>query len=804
MRLHELAKKLGISSKQIMDACRDAGFECKSHFKKATPEIILAMNKAFGGRKAEKVEVEATPSRRSESKPARGRAATTAKRQAKAKTPAKSAGGAKAPSAKKRQETELDLPKTGEDGEGGEGAVPPTVEHHAHRHKRADFRHRSNESILPAEPAISERYAEQVYGPRRRSTGRRRRRRKPNAAMLAARAAQQIRQQPPAQTDGPSKTSLRKRESTPEHVVELQTPVTPRDLSSALGVKLNDIIKFCMGQGLMLNINEPLPEETVEIIALNHEKEAKFIRPKDAEDEIEQEFGRTSDETKLQPRSPVIAFLGHVDHGKTSLLDHIRKSRVVDTEAGGITQHIGAYRLTTEQGTLCFLDTPGHEAFSSMRARGANLTDIVVLVVAADDGVMPQTREAYAHAKAAGTPVVVAINKCDLPNANPQRALQELANLDEGLLPEEWGGKTGMIQCSATTGEGVEELLERIHLESEMMELRVDPDRPGEGHVLESELTNDRGVVANLLVQGGTLRRGDVVLAGAGYGKVKFMFDEFGNTIEEAGPATPVSVSGLSEVPEAGDKFYVVDDLARAREVAEKRGVEARSERLARRTHVSLSNLTEYLQQAEVRELRVVLKVDVSGTLEVLKKTLADLATDEVKISVIHEGVGGINQADVILADASDAVVIGFHVAADVTARKQAEERNVEIKIYHIIYRLIEDMKAALSGLLPPEEKEVIQGQAEVREIFKASRLGNIAGCMVTRGVITRNSRVRVFRDNVVIHDGRLASLQRFKDQAREVREGFDCGIRVEKFGNFEVGDTIEAYTVEEVARTLE
>jgi translation initiation factor IF-2 len=439
-----------------------------------------------------------------------------------------------------------------------------------------------------------------------------------------------------------------------------------------------------------------------------------------------------------------------------------------------------------------------------MRARGANLTDIVVLVVAADDGVMPQTREAYNHAKAAGVPVVVALNKIDLPNANVQRALTELANLDEDLLPEEWGGKTGVIQCSAETGDGIEELIERLHLESELLELKADDEGPAEGHVLEAELTQDRGVVANLLIQNGTLHRGDILLAGPAYGKSKLMFDERGQAITEAGPATPVAISGLSEPPEAGDKFYVVEDLTTARDVAEKRAAENRTQRLRTRSHVSLENLTEYLQESEMKELRVVLKADVMGTLEVLRKTLGELATDEVKINVIHAGVGGINQADIILADASDAVVVGFHVIADPGAREQAEARSVEIKIYHIIYRMVEDMKAALSGLLPPEEREVAQGHAEVRQIFKVSRLGNIAGCMITDGVVTRNSHARVFRDNVMIHEGRINTLQRFKDQAREVREGYECGITLQKFDDFKAGDVIEAYTVEEVARSIE
>ncbi|MBN1257787.1 MAG: translation initiation factor IF-2 [Planctomycetes bacterium] len=804
MRLHELAKKLGVSSKEIMAACEKQGIEAKSHFRAATPDIIFAMNKVFGGTRSKKIEVEpkAAPAKKDIAKPKETKAKTaTPTREKKAKPPKPSA----APKPQKKSPARPKAVPLPTDKSPHKDKTPvelPHVEHRAHKHKRANFRGKSPSVTLPAEPEISNRYESMIYPTRPPSRRRRSRRKKPNAAMLAARAAQQVQARP--QATGPSKTSLRKREQTPENVVELMPPVTPRDLSAALGVKLNDIIRFCMNENIMVNINAPLLEETVEIIALDQGKEVKFLRPRDFEQEIEDSFKKMAeDESEQVKRPPVIAFLGHVDHGKTSLLDFIRKSRVVDTESGGITQHIGAYRVQTKRGMLCFLDTPGHQAFSTMRARGANLTDIVVLVVAADDGVMPQTREAYAHAKAAGVPVVVAINKCDLPNANPQRALQELASVDEGLLPEVWGGTTGMIQCSAETGDGIEELLERIELEAEMLELKATPTHPAEGHVLEAKLTQDRGVVANVLIQEGTLRCGQVGLAGAGYGKIKLMFNENGQTITEAGPATPVSITGLSTVPEAGDKFFVVSDLNKAREVARKRDTLARAERLSMRRHVSLDNLSEYLKESQTTELCVVLKADVAGTLEVLRKTLDELSTDEVTIHIIHSGVGGINQADIILADASDALVVGFHVIADPVARSHAEKRKVEVKIYHVIYRLIEDMKAALSGLLPPEQREIIQGHVEVRQLFKVSRLGNIAGCMVTDGIVTRTSRMRVFRDNIMIHDGRIESLQRFKDQVREVREGFDCGIRLKGYDSLEVGDTFEAYIIEEVARTL-
>jgi len=812
MRLHELAKKLGVSSKEIMDACREQGFPVRSHFVKATPEIVLAMNKVFGGRSAARVAVEKKPApRRTARRQVRKAAAAEKKEEkkepAKKPTPKREEKQPQKRAAKEKQRTakppakEKEAPsapkpepEAGEQAE-TEAPAPPRVEHRAHRPRRADFRSRASRPAMPAEAQLSERYADMVYGRERRTRGRRRRkRRRPNPAAVSAQTKR----------DGPSKTSLRKRATTPEDVLELTPPVTPRALSAALGVKLDTILRHLIDQGVMAGINDPLPDEALELIGGEHGKEVRFSRAPDVAEQLEAQFRERAEGGELVDRSPVVAFLGHVDHGKTSLLDHIRRSHVVDSEAGGITQHIGAYRIQTDGTRLCFLDTPGHEAFSAMRARGANLTDIVVLVVAADDGVMPQTREAYAHTRAAGVPVVVALNKCDLPNANPQRVMQELSSLDEALLPEQWGGKTGVVEVSAATGQNMEELLERIALEAELLELKADPKRPAEGHVLEAKLTSERGVVANLLIQDGTLHRGDILLCGAGYGRVKLMFDEQARTLQEAGPATPVSVTGLSAVPEAGDRFIVVDDLQKAREASEQRGAQARTERRATRQHVSLENLTQYLKSTEAQELRVVLKADVMGSLEVLHKTLNDLSTEEVKVNIIHEGVGGINQADVILADASDALVVGFHVTADAEARRQAEARQVEVKVYHIIYRITEDMKAALSGLLPPEEREIVQGHLVVRQVFRASRLGRIAGCYVQDGMVSRNSRVRVFRDNVLLHDGRVASLYRFKDQVRDVREGFECGLRIEGFNTIEQDDTIEAYTTEEVARTLE
>lgn len=593
----------------------------------------------------------------------------------------------------------------------------------------------------------------------------------------------------------------------PNQLAQLTTAMSLRDLSEALGVKLNSIMSYFMQSGKLLSVNDILGEEDIALVA----EEFQIPYEWKQEENLEQRLTRELDEQKSEAadnrmtRPPVVTFMGHVDHGKTSLLDKIRQTRVAEGESGGITQHIGAYSVEKNGHKITFLDTPGHEAFTQMRARGANLTDVVVLVVAADDGVMPQTKEAYNHAKNAGVPVVVAINKCDLASANPDKVRQELANQLE-LMPEEWGGTAGMIDVSAHTGQGIDKLLERILLEAEMLELDASPERNAVGYVIESEMTENRGVVATVLILDGTLHRGDVILTSNGYGKVKLMYDWNGRTTDSGGPSQAVSVVGLNNVPEVGDKIFVVEDMVRARKLAEEREYKARAQALSRqkRKHVTLENLTAYLDQSQQRELNVILKADVTGSLEVLEKTLADICTDEVRINVIHSGVGGISQADVILADAGDAIVLGFHVVADSSAKLQATSHNVQIKVYHIIYRLIEDMKAALEGMLPPEEKEVVRGHVEIREIFRSSRLGNIAGCYVLDGVINRSCRVRLIRDNVVIYDGNIDGLRRFKDDVKEVRSGFECGLRIVGYDDIKVGDVLEAYEIEEIARKLD
>ena len=594
-------------------------------------------------------------------------------------------------------------------------------------------------------------------------------------------------------------------ERDPNMVAQLMPKMTLRELSEAIGVKMNQIQAFILKNNKMLTANDVVDDDDIQIIAAEFQVKFEWESPQSIEEQIKSSIELHAKKsfagTETVRRPPVVTFMGHVDHGKTSLLDRIRQSRVADGESGGITQHIGAYSVVKNDHPITFLDTPGHELFTAMRARGAKLTDIVVLVVAADDGLMQQTEEAYNHAKAANCPVIVAINKCDLNSANPERVRSDLANR-LGLLPEEWGGTVGMINVSAVTGAGVEELLDRILLEAEMLELSANPDRPALGHIVEARMTEHRGVVATVLIKDGTLRRGDVVLSSTAYGKIKLMFDHHSKTTDSVKPGYAASISGLSTVPEPGERIYVMEDIQAARELAEKRIHELAVQ--ARRQHVTMSNLMEHLAGQSVRELKIVLKADVQGSLEVISKMLGQMGNEEVKITIIHAAVGGINQADVILADASDAIIVGFNIPSDSAARLQAEAHGVQIKVYHVIYRLEEDIKAALSGMLAPEEREKVHGHLEVRQVFFASRIGNIAGCYVTDGIVTRQSKIRVFRNNVKVFEGVLENLKRFKDDVREVRAGFECGLTIHNYDDIKAGDILEAYAIESVSRTLD
>jgi translation initiation factor IF-2 len=581
--------------------------------------------------------------------------------------------------------------------------------------------------------------------------------------------------------------------------VTIPETISVAELAQKMSIKAAEIIKALMKMGSMVTINQVLDQETAMIVVEEMGHKAVPAKPDDPDaflmEDVEHE------DAILEPRAPVVTVMGHVDHGKTSLLDYIRRTRVASGEAGGITQHIGAYHVDTPRGMITFLDTPGHEAFTAMRARGAQATDIVILVCSADDGVMPQTKEAIHHAKAAGVPIVVAVTKIDKPDANAERVRQEL--VAEGVVPEDWGGDCMFVEVSAKTGQGIDQLLEGILLQAEVLELKAAKNTSAKGVVVEARLDKGKGAVATMLVQSGTLRRGDAVLVGSVSGRVRAMLDENGKAVTEAGPSIPVEIQGLSEVPVAGADFLVLADEKKAREIALFRQGKYRDVKLAKQQAAKLENMFEQMGEGEVRTLALIVKADVQGSIEAISGSLQKLSTDEVKVSIIHSGVGGITESDINLALASKAVVIGFNSRADASARKLAESAGVDIRYYNIIYAMVDEIKAALSGMLAPERKESIIGMVEIRQVYHISKVGTVAGCYVTEGMIKRTSSVRVLRNNVVIHTGELDSLKRFKDDAKEVRSNFECGLSLKGFNDLEVGDFLEAFEIVEVARAL-
>jgi translation initiation factor IF-2 len=582
--------------------------------------------------------------------------------------------------------------------------------------------------------------------------------------------------------------------------VHVPETVSVADLAHKMSVKASEVIKVMMKLGQMVTINQVLDQETAMIVVeeLGHSAVAAKLDDPEAllsEGETQEEVG------ERLPRPPVVTVMGHVDHGKTSLLDYIRRAKVASGEAGGITQHIGAYHVETPRGVITFLDTPGHEAFTAMRARGAKATDIVILVVAADDGVMPQTKEAIAHAKAGGVPIVVAINKIDKPGAAPERVKQEL--VAEGVVPEEYGGDSPFIEVSAKTGVGIESLLENLLLQAEVMELKAPVDAPAKGLVIEAKLDKGKGPVATILVTSGTLNRGDIVLAGSAFGRVRAMLDETGKPIKSAGPSIPVEIQGLSEVPGAGEEVMVLPDERKAREIALFRQGKFRDVKLAKQQAAKLENMLESMTEGNVQNLPLIVKADVQGSQEALVQSLVKLSTNEVRVQIVHSAVGAISESDVNLATASKAVIIGFNTRADAQARKVAESNGIDIRYYNIIYDAVDEVKAAMSGMLAPEKREVITGMVEVRQIIRVPKIGAIAGCMVTEGFVKRNSMVRVLRNNVVVHTGEIDSLKRFKDDAKEVRQGFECGMSLKNYNDMVEGDQFEIFEVTEVARTL-
>jgi translation initiation factor IF-2 len=583
------------------------------------------------------------------------------------------------------------------------------------------------------------------------------------------------------------------------HDVSIPETITVGELAQKMSVKAAELIKAMMKLGSMVTINQVLDQETAAILVEELGHKPVLLKENALEEEVIQSAEAAAGEE--QPRAPVVTIMGHVDHGKTSLLDYIRRSRVASGEAGGITQHIGAYHVETDRGMISFLDTPGHAAFTAMRARGADVTDIVVLVVAADDGVMPQTKEAIQHARAAGVPLIVAVNKIDKEEADPDRVKNELSQ--ENVIPEDWGGDTMFVHVSAKAGTGVDELLEAILLQAEVLELKAVADGPASGIVVESRLDKGRGAVASILVQRGTLRKGDIILAGHEYGRVRAMLDENGKPIDEAGPSIPVEILGLSGVPAAGDPAVVVADERKAREVALFRQGKFRDVKFARQQQAKLDEMFTQMEEGEVSNLNILLKADVQGSLEAISDALLKLSTDEVRVKIVASGVGGINESDAHLAVASNAIVIGFNVRADAGAKRIIEEQEIDLHYYSVIYELIDEVKSAMTGMLAPEFKEEIIGLAEVRDVFRSPKLGAIAGCMVVDGTVKRNNPIRVLRDNVVIYEGELESLRRYKDDVAEVKSGTECGIGVKNYNDVKVGDQIEVYERVQVKRTL-
>ncbi len=581
-------------------------------------------------------------------------------------------------------------------------------------------------------------------------------------------------------------------------IIQIPDSVTVKELAEKLDESFSEVIKVLMSQGIMATINQEIDFDVATLVA---EHFGVLVEKEEIQDLLEEVFAEEPDKPEnLQSRPPVVVVMGHVDHGKTSLLDAIRESNVIAKEAGGITQHIGAYVVDVNDKKITFLDTPGHEAFTAMRMRGAQVTDVAILVVAADDGVMPQTVEAINHAKAAGVQIIVAINKMDKPSANPDRVKQEL--VEYGLVAEDWGGDTICVPISALKNEGIDQLLEMVLLVSEMEELKANPNKKARGTIVEAELDKGRGPVATVLVQDGTLKVGDPIIAGVAYGRIRAMTDDKGRRVKTAGPSTPVEILGLSEVPSAGEMFYIADSDREARQLAEK-VIAAGREKLIQETpqKVSLDDLFYQIQEGNIKELNIVVKADVQGSAEAVKQSLEKLSNEEVRIRTIHGGVGAITESDVMLASASNAIIIGFNVRPEVSASSVAEREKVDIRLYRVIYSAIEDIEAAMKGLLDPEYKEKVIGHAEVRQIFKVSNLGTIAGSYVQDGKITRNANVRIVRDGIVVHEGELSSLKRFKDDVKEVNTGYECGITIDKFNDVKENDIIEAYIMEEIPR---
>ena len=751
-RVHEIAKAQGLTSKELLAALKAAGVEAKAAQSSVEESDALAALKGFGDGASSGSSATAT-----KAKPA----ATAAEQAAPAKT--KSDGAPKAPSTKS---SATNPPVSSGDGTSAAANKGP-----AKRRRRV---------VIDSQAARRDHIAKTQPPPRppRRRGGRRRR------PLL----------------EEPSDKELKQPEEQPP--IKVNSGATVREVAESLGLSAAEVIKALMKEGEMATLTQTLTDESVESIAKQFDRKVEIVTT--ADEEVEEPVAEEDDQADLVERPPVVTVMGHVDHGKTSLLDAIRQTQVAAGEAGGITQHIGAYQVAHDGKTLTFLDTPGHEAFTAMRARGASVTDVAVIVVAADDGVMPQTVEAIDHARAAGVPILVAVNKIDKEGADPNRVRTELAQQD--LNPEEWGGDTVYADVSAKTKDGLDNLLEMILLVTDLEELGANPDAPASGAVVEAELDPGRGPVTGVLVQRGTLHVGDAVVAGPVWGKVRAMLDDKGERVDEATPGTPVEVLGFDGVSEAGEHIQVVENERKARQLAQERETRLKTEQLARRQarKVTLEEVFQRASAGQLNELNIVLKADVSGSLEALQDEIAKLPQEQVPVNVIHAQTGGINESDVMLAAASDAVIIGFNVRPLAEARRAAEQEGVDIRTYTVIYKVTEELRAAMEGLLEPEEVEEALGQAEVKQTFKASRVGTIAGCLVTDGKVTRNASVRLVRDGTIIWSGKVGSLRRFKDDVQEVDEGQECGIVLDGFADIKEDDVLEFFETRQVEQTLE
>jgi translation initiation factor IF-2 len=746
-RVHEIAKAQGLTSKELLAKLKAAGVEAKAAQSSVEESDALAALKGSGDG-------------------ASGGGAATATKAA----PKKAAPAQKATAAPKAASTKSSATKP-DDGSTGDGTAAPARKGPAKKRRRV---------VIDSQAARRDHIAKTQPPPRppRRRGGRRRR------PLL----------------EEPSDKELKQPEEQPP--IKVNSGATVREVAESLGLSAAEVIKALMKEGEMATLTQTLTDESVESIAKEFDRKIEIVTA--AEEEVEEPVAEEDDEGDLVERPPVVTVMGHVDHGKTSLLDAIRQTQVAAGEAGGITQHIGAYQVQHDGKTLTFLDTPGHEAFTAMRARGASVTDVAVIVVAADDGVMPQTVEAIDHARAAGVPILVAVNKIDKEGADPNRVRTELAGQD--LNPEEWGGDTVYADVSAKTKDGLDNLLEMILLVTDLEELGANPDTSASGTVVEAELDPGRGPVTGVLVQRGTLRVGDAVVAGPVWGKVRAMLDDKGERVEEATPGTPVEVLGFDGVSEAGEHVQVVENERKARQLAQERETRLKTEQLARRQarKVTLEEVFQRASEGQLKELNIVLKADVSGSLEALQDEIAKLPQEQVPVNVIHAQTGGINESDVMLAAASDAVIIGFNVRPLAEARRAAEAEGIDIRTYTVIYKVTEDLRAAMEGLLEPEEVEEALGQAEVKQTFKASRVGTIAGCLVTDGKVTRSAGVRLVRDGTIVWSGKVGSLRRFKDDVTEVDEGQECGIVLEGFADIKEGDALEFFETRQVEKTLE